>query len=50
MLKAGKNRAEIYIGNTVEYDVKYSQVKVTIVKRTNIRVKKITVNRLQENH
>ena len=30
MLKAGKTRAEIYIGNTTEFDTKSSQVKVTI--------------------
>ena len=49
MLKAGKTREEIYIGNTIEYDVKSSEVKVTIVKRTKIRVKVLTVNLLQKN-
>ena len=39
MLKAGKTRAENYIGNNLEYDVKSTQVKVTIVKPTKIRVK-----------
>ena len=45
MLKSGKTRAEIYTGDTIEYDVKSSQAKVTIVKRTKIRVKGLTVNR-----
>ena len=36
MLKSGKKKAEIYIGNTTEYDVKSSQVRVTIAKRKNI--------------
>ena len=49
MLKAGKTRAEIYIGNTIEYDVKLSQVKVTVVKRTKIRAKGLTVYRSQKN-
>ena len=44
MLKAGKTRQEIYIGNTIEYDVKSYQVKVTIVKHTKMRVKGLTVN------
>ena len=45
MLKSVKNQAEIYMGNTIEYDVKSSQVKVTRIKRTNIRAKVLTVNR-----
>ena len=49
MLKAGNTRAEIYIGDNIEYDVKSSQVKVTIVKRTKIRVKGLTVNCSQKN-
>ena len=49
MLKSVKNQAEIYMGNTIEYDVKSSQVKVTRIKRTNIRAKVSTVNRLQKN-
>ena len=32
MLKVWKTRAEIYIGNNIEYDVKSYQVKTTIVK------------------
>ena len=43
MIKEGKNQSEIYIGDTIEYDVKSYQVKVTIVKLTNIQVKVITV-------
>ena len=49
MLKAGKTRAENYIGNTIEYDMISYQVKVTIVKRTNIQVKVLTVNRSKKN-
>ena len=44
MLKVGKTRAGIYIGDNIEYDVKSSQVKVTIVESTKIRVKFLTVN------
>ena len=36
MLKAGKTREEIYMGNTIEYYVKSSQVKVTIVHLTDV--------------
>ena len=39
MLKAGKTQEEIYIGDTIEYDVKSSQVKLNVVKCTKIRVK-----------
>ena len=39
MLKVGKTQAEMYIVNTIEYDVKSYQVKVNIVKRTKIRLK-----------
>ena len=49
MLKSGKTRSKIYIGYNIEYDVNSSQVKVTIVKHTNIRVKGLTVNRSQKN-
>ena len=48
MIKAGKNRAEIYISDTIEYYVKSSHVKVTLVKRTKTRVKGLTVNRSQK--
>ena len=49
MIEAGETRSEIYMGNTIEYDVKSSQIKVLIVKRTKIRVKGLTVNRSQKN-
>ena len=49
MLKSGKTRSKIYIGYNIEYDVNSSQVKVTIVKRTKIRVKVLPVNLLQKN-
>ena len=45
MLKSGKTRAEMYIANTLEYDVKSYQVEVTILKRTKIWVKGLTVKR-----
>ena len=45
MLKAGNTQAEMSMGDTIEYDVKSSQVKVIIVKRTKIQVKGLTVNR-----
>ena len=47
MLKVWKTWAEIYIGNNIEYDVKSSQFKVTIVNRKKIRVKdlQLTVHR-----
>ena len=38
----------MYIGNTIEFDTKSSQVKVTIVKRTKIQVKSFTINRSQK--
>ena len=49
MLKAGKTRVEIYMGNTIDFDTKSSQVKVTMVKLKNIRVKCLTMNRSQKN-
>ena len=39
MLKAGNTRAEIYIGNTIEFDTKSSKVKMTIGKRTKTQLK-----------
>ena len=45
MIKAGKTRAQIYIGDTIDYYAKSSQVKVTIVKCTNIQVKGLTFKR-----
>ena len=49
MLKAVKTQAETYIGDNIEYDVKSFQVKATIVKRTKIWEKGLTVNRSQKN-
>ena len=43
MLKSGKTQAEIYIGNTIYFDTKSSQVRVIIVKCTEIRLKELTV-------
>ena len=47
ILKVSNKQAEIYIGNNIEYDVKSSQFKVTIVNRKKIRVKdlQLTVHR-----
>ena len=44
----GKTKAEVYIGNTIAFDTKSSQVKVTIVKRTKIILKQLSVNRSQK--
>ena len=48
MLKAGKTQAEIYIGNAIEFDTELPQVRVTVVKRTKIRLKELTVNHSQK--
>ena len=39
-----KTRAEIDICNTIEYDVKLYQVKITIVKYTEVRLKGLNFN------
>ena len=44
MLKVSKTRAEIYIGNTIEYDVESYQVKMTIVKCTKLQIKGLDFN------
>ena len=44
MLKVSKIQAEIYKGNTIEYDTKAYQVITTIVKRKSVRLKGLTVN------
>ena len=49
MLKAGNTRTEINIGNTMEYDVKLSKIKVTRLKRTKIIAKGLMVNRSHKN-
>ena len=48
MIKVSNTQAEIYIGNTIEYDVKSYQVKTTIVKCTNVRLKGLKFNRSQK--
>ena len=48
-LRAGKTRAETCICNIIEYNVKSSQFKLTIKKRTKTQVKGLTINPSQEN-
>ena len=48
MLKAWNNRAEIEIGNSTEYDTKAYQVKMTIVKCTNVQLELFKFNRSQK--
>ena len=48
MLEAGNTKSEIYIGNNIDFDTKSSQVRVTTVKRTNKRLKELTINRSQK--
>ena len=48
MLKVRKTRAEIDIGNTIEYDVKPYQVKIIIVKCTKVQVTEINVGKSNE--
>ena len=49
MLKVWKTRAEIYIGDTIEYDLKSNQLKMTIVKCTKLRIKLLRFNPSQKN-
>ena len=49
MLKVWKTREEMYMGNTIEYYTKSYQVIITIVKRTSVRQKGLTVNCSQRN-
>ena len=49
MLKAEKDQEAIYMGNTMYFDTKSSQFKLTIVKRKKILLKELMVNRLQKN-
>ena len=44
MLKVWKTRSEVYIGNTIEYDVKSYQVKKTIVKYAEVCMKSLKFN------
>ena len=41
-------RADKYIGNTIEYDVKSCQVKNTMVKYTKVRIKVLKFNSSQK--
>ena len=43
-----KTRAEIYIGNTIDYDVKSYQVKTTIVKFKRVQIKGLKFNHYQK--
>ena len=45
ILQGWKNRAEIDIGNTKEYDVKTYQVKTTILNFTKAQQKGLKLNR-----
>ena len=44
MLKVWNTRAEIYMGNTIEYDVESCQVKTSILKNTKLRIKGLKFN------
>ena len=48
MFKVSNTRAEIYIGNTIKYDVKSHQVKTKIVKYTKVHIKLLKFNRSQK--
>ena len=48
ILKSQKIRAEIDINNTIEYDLKSYQVKVTVVKFTKVRLKGLKLNHPQK--
>ena len=48
MLKIWKIWAEIYMGNTIEYDVKSCQIKTDIVKFTKVCIKVLNFNRSQK--
>ena len=48
MLKVWKNRAEMYIGNTIEYDTKAHQFIMTIVEITSVQLKGLMINRSQK--
>ena len=43
-----KDQAKIGIGNTIEYDVKSYQVKITILKCTKVCIKVLKFNRSQK--
>ena len=48
MLKVWNTRAEIGIGNTIEYGVKAYQVKTAILKCTKVRIKGFNFNSSQK--
>ena len=48
MLKVGNTRAETYMDNTIEYEVKSYEVKTTKVKCKKIRIKVLKLNRSQK--
>ena len=47
-IQGRKTRAEIDIGNTIEYDVKSYQVKMTIIRCKNVRQKGLKLNPSQK--
>ena len=48
ILKVSKTRATIYIGNTIEYDMKSYQFKRTIVKYTKVLLKGLKFDHSQK--
>ena len=48
MLRVWNTQAEIYMGNTIEFDTKMYQVVMAKVKFTSVRLKLLTVNRSQK--
>ena len=48
ILQSQRTKAEIDIGNIIEYDVKSYRVKTTIVKCTKVRQKGLKFNRSQK--
>ena len=44
-LKVWKTQTNIYMANTIEYEVKSYQVKITTVKCTKLRIKGLEFNR-----
>ena len=48
IIQGWKTRAEIDIGNTIEYDVKSYQIKTTTVKCTKERQKVLNLNHSQK--
>ena len=48
MIKSCNTQVEIYIGNTIQYDAKSHQRKMTILKTTNKRLKELQFNLSQK--